>query len=109
MAYVLTLKIGEAFFIDDVQFEVASILSSKSFVLRCCADDRLIAMADGQHQAIAPNASASVGNAGSISRAQVTIQAPKSVLIDPAVSYSRARRPLTEIHAFPLGRSLRPS
>lgn len=87
MAYVLTLKIGEAFFITDARFEVASIISSRSFVLRSCADDRLVAMADGQHQAIAPNASASVGNAGSISRAQVTIQAPKSVLIDPAESY----------------------
>lgn len=88
LAYVMALKAGEDFFVDDVQFLLAEIFDSTSFAVRRQTDDQLFKMMDdGIAYEIMPGVMASVGTRGTSHVAKVAIDAPRSIRIDPGVSY----------------------
>ena len=93
MAYVMTLKQGEDFYVNDVRFVLTEIVSSAAVKIQRDSDGKLFQMADGEVHQIAPLTSAFVGTRGSTTAASMAVSAPKSVSIDPGVSVSRERRP----------------
>ena len=54
MAYVMTLKQGEDFYVNDVRFVLTEIVSSAAVKIQRDSDGKLFQMADGEVHQIAP-------------------------------------------------------
>ena len=90
--YVMTLHAGADFYIDNVQFTVTKIQGPTAFTLVRNHDGKAVSMTDDTPYKIAPSATAFVGLKGTTKVANVAIDAPRSVLIDPGTTYRKASR-----------------
>jgi sRNA-binding carbon storage regulator CsrA len=93
MALVLTLKVGEDFFVNHDQVLVQEIVSPTEFTLRRTRDGASIPVREGRAVEVFRGVFISVGARGQNDLARVAIEAPRNVMLLRGDNYRRGPPP----------------
>lgn len=78
---VIGVRLGEAFYVEDVPVHVTSIESDQRFHVQVAGSDEELEITEEKSVEILPHVRLSTGRRGSEDLARVVIQAPKSITI----------------------------